>query len=330
MKKLSLSFTNKIKSLYFFISLSFIFSLTATNLQDRYALIAEKAMPAVVTIYALGSNGKRLTTPPGVGSGFFISKDGFIVTNYHVIKGASNFIVKLSNGKKFNGEIIGISKRTDLAVLKIFTKKKVPYLKFADTNKVKIGHYAIAIGSPFTLSQTMTTGIVSFKGRKLGVHYKEDYIQTDAAINPGNSGGPLLDINGNVIGVNNCIIGSGNKNVIGNVGLGFAIDGNLAQIVILYILKSSISPKPYTGITMVESNNSQLPIIINVEKNSPADIAGLKKGDYIIKVGNRNISSIWDVQTTIIAIYEPENVATVSFLRNKKKMRTKIKFGAKK
>jgi serine protease Do len=286
-------------------------------------------MPAVVTIYTVGNNGKKLPTTNGVGSGFLISQDGFIVTNYHVIKDSTRLIVKLANGKKFEGKIVGVSKRTDLAVLKISSRKKLPYLKFADTNKVKIGHYAIAIGSPFTLSQTMTTGIVSFKGRELGIHYKEDYIQTDAAINPGNSGGPLLDINGNVIGVNDCLIGLSNKGAIGNVGLGFAIDANLAKLVILYILKSSNSPKPYTGITMVESKKSQLPIIKSVIKNSPADIAGLKKGDYITRIGNKKISSIWDVKTTIIALYEPNDVAMISFVRNQKEMYTKIKFGAK-
>ena len=201
------------------------FSLRAGELQEKFAAVAEKAMPAVVTVYASGFSRN------GVGSGFLISADGVIVTNFHVIQHADILAVKLADGKQFPSKIIGVSQPTDLAVLRISSKEKLPFLKFADTSKLKIGHYAIAIGSPFALSQTMTTGIVSFKGRKLGLNYQEDYIQTDAAINPGNSGGPLLNINGEVIGVNDCFIAprSAGKSS-GNVGLGFAIDGNLARI----------------------------------------------------------------------------------------------------
>lgn len=191
-----------------------------SSLQEKYVAVAEKAMPAVVTIYSKISRG-ALPQTHCIGSGFLISEDGYIVTNHHVIVHADVLIVKLLDGTNVQAKIVGVSQSTDLAVIKIETRKKLPFLRFANTDKVKIGHYAIAIGSPFSLSQTMTTGIVSYKGRKLGLHYREDYIQTDAAINPGNSGGPLLNIDGEVIGVNDCIIGpQPASNARGNVGVG--------------------------------------------------------------------------------------------------------------
>lgn len=301
-----------------------------TNLQTRYASVAEKAMPAVVTVYSQIYSGAFPQTH-SVGSGFLISEDGYILTNHHVIMNADVLIVKLFDGVNVQAKLVGVSPRTDLAVIKIKTHKKLPYLKFADTNKVKIGHYAIAIGSPFALSQTMTTGIVSYKGRELGLHYREDYIQTDAAINPGNSGGPLLNIEGEVIGVNDCIIGpQAASNTRGNVGLGFAIDGNLARIIVLCILKQNLTEKPYVGITMAEYNKKSPPIVTKVHKNSPAAEAGITVGDYIVKIGGRKVNTIWDVETTVLALYNPGEEAIFTFLRNKKIMSAKVKVGARK
>ncbi len=295
--------------------------------QESFAAIAEKAMPAVVTVYSMTQRGSQLVQK-GVGSGFFISGDGFIVTNYHVIENASSIVVKLSKGETVPAKIIGVSTRTDLAVLKISSRKKVPFLRFADSEKVKIGHYAIAIGSPFSLSQTMTTGIVSYKGRELGLHYREDYIQTDAAINPGNSGGPLLNISGKVIGVNDCILSPSSGK--GNVGIGFAIDGNLAKTVVLSILKSRLPDKPLLGIKMLEYNQYSLPVIAQVYPNTPAAAAGLAAGDCILKIGTRKVPTVWDVTTTVMALYVPGDEAVFTIRRNKKILRTKIKFGSQK
>lgn len=304
--------------------------LSPINLQEKYAAVAERAMPAVVTVYSNIYRGAFLQKH-GVGSGFLISEDGYIVTNHHVIKHADVLIVKLFDGVNVQAKLVGVSPRTDLAVIKIKTRKKLPFLKFADTNKVKIGHYAIAIGSPFSLSQTMTTGIVSYKGRELGLHYREDYIQTDAAINPGNSGGPLLNIDGEVIGVNDCIIGpQAASNARGNVGLGFAIDGNLARIIVLCILKQNLTEKPFVGITMAEYNKKSPPIVTKVLPNSPAAEAGITVGDHILKIGSRKVNTIWDVQTTVLALYNPGEEAIFTFLRNKKIMNTKVKVGSSK
>lgn len=301
--------------------------LSPINLQEKYAAVAERAMPAVVTVYSNIYRGAFLQKH-GVGSGFLISEDGYIVTNHHVIKHADVLIVKLFDGVNVQAKLVGVSPRTDLAVIKIKTQKKLPFLRFADTNKVKIGHYAIAIGSPFSLSQTMTTGIVSFKGRELGLHYKEDYIQTDAAINPGNSGGPLLNIQGEVIGVNDCLIApktAGSSQ--GNIGLGFAIDGNLAKIVVMFILKRNLPEKPYLGAVMTNYNKNSPPIIKRIIKKSPAAMAGLFVGDRILKIDDRKVSTIWDVQTTILALYNPGDRAVFTLLRDKKIRKIKVKLG---
>ena len=309
------------------------FKVSAANnkqilqLQESFAAVAQKAMPAVVTIYSFVRTGTALHQN-GAGSGFFITADGFIVTNFHVIQNADVLAVKLSDGhQNVRAQIVGTSPRTDLAVLKISTAVKLPYLKFADTDKLKIGHHAIAIGSPFALAQTMTTGIVSFKGRKLGLHYKEDFIQTDAAINPGNSGGPLLNIHGEVIGVNDCLIAPpGMADRAGNVGLGFAIDGNLARIMVLYMMKNRLPSKPHLGITMREFNKNSPPVIREVSPGSPAARAGVTPGDRILKIGNRKVYTIEDVLITTIALYSPGDEAVFTLQRGKRVMRKKIRF----
>ncbi len=296
-----------------------------SSLQETYAAIAEKAMPAVLTVYSLRYNGNRLQEN-GIGSGFLISDDGYIVTNYHVIQDANSLMVKLFDGKVAQAKIVGVSQRTDLAVLKISAATRLPFLKFEDTHNVKIGHHAIAIGSPFALSQTMTTGIVSYKGRELGLHYEEDYIQTDAAINLGNSGGSLLNIQGDVIGINDCLIAPQNKSS-GNVGIGFAIDGNLARIVVLSIIKSQFPQKPFIGIRMREFGKKSPPIISEILKQSPAASSDLLAGDFILKIDNKKVSSVWDFQTTILALYSPGDEVFFTFLRNNKEMCTKVKIG---
>ncbi len=312
-----------IKQVFFSIAVALLlcFSLRAGEWQEKFAAVAEKAMPAVVTVYASGFSRS------GVGSGFLISSDGVIVTNFHVIQHADTLAVKLADGKQFPAKIIGVSQPTDLAVLRISSKEKLPFLKFADTSKLKIGHYAIAIGSPFALSQTMTTGIVSFKGRELGLNYQEDYIQTDAAINPGNSGGPLLNINGEVIGVNDCFIAprSAGKSS-GSVGLGFAIDGNLARLVVLTILKSRL-PQPSLGITMPEYHKNSPPVISGVLPKSPAAQAHLAVGDCILKIDRHKVSTIRELKLLVTAVYNPGDEVVITFKRNKKILRTKLKFG---
>lgn len=296
------------------------------KLQEKFAAVAEKAMPAVVTVNSMVSRGGNLQIS-STGSGFFISDDGLVVTNYHVIATGEVTAVKVADGRRVRAKIIGVSQQTDLALLKITAEEKLPYLKFADTGKVKVGHHAIAIGSPFALSQTMTTGIVSFKGRELGLNYQEEYIQTDAAINPGNSGGPLLNIDGEVIGINDCFIAPPSSGkTSGNVGLGFAIDGNLARLVILSIIKSQLPDKPKMGVVMPQYDKNSPPVISKILPDSPAEKAGLSVGDRILKIGDRKVSTIRELQLIISALYTPGDTAVITFLRSGKIKQIRLKF----
>ena len=304
---------------------------TPGQLQDAYAKAAEKALPAVVTVYALQKTGGTFRTA-GVGSGFFVTDDGYIITNYHVIERANALAVKLSTGKLLCAETSGVSQATDLAVLKIDTDgEHCPFLSFSDTKKVKVGHYAMAIGSPFALSQTVTVGIVSHKGRELGLHYKEDYIQTDASINPGNSGGPLLNIDGDVIGVNDCILAPGHEIGAGGcVGIGFAIDGNLAAKVASNIIRRAKKGIPFAGFVMENDEKANLPVVVKVTAGSPAEIAGMKKGDRIMQIGPIPVSSILEAQSAILSNYVPGDTAEFKILRDKGSLKITVQFERRK
>ena len=305
-------------------------SSSPKQLQEMYARVAEKALPAVVTVYSLQSVGSSFRTH-SLGSGFLVSPDGFIVTNFHVIAGADALTVKLATQKVIRARIVGTSQAVDLAVLKIEGKEKFPFLTFSDTRNVKVGHYAIAIGSPFSLAQTVTVGIVSHKGRELGLNYKEDYIQTDASINPGNSGGPLLDIDGNVIGVNDCIISpkryAGTR---GSVGIGFAIDGNLASRIVTKIIRSATVPRAFAGILMRDDEKLKLPVIIKVVAGSPAEQAGLAVGDQILQMDSRSVSSAQEVQAAILNNYVPGDKASFVVRRNGKQIKKTVQFSLRK
>lgn len=293
------------------------------SLQDAYAAIAEKAFPAVVVVGNYQYNGRTFVRT-GVGSGFLVRADGCIATNYHVIKNAAAIAVKLSDNEVVPAKVIASDPDIDLAVIRIYVNRKLPYLKFADTAKVKVGHYAIAIGAPFSLSHTMTTGIVSHKGRKLNGGYYEDYIQTDAAVNPGNSGGPLLDITGKVIGINSCIISPDGQS---NAGIGFAIDGNLAKKRIDAMIRSSSKSRPIAGFGMRDTNPpGQGAQISRVIKNSPAEKAGLRIGDVIVKIDNRPTANIYDVQSVILNYYNQGDTADFIFIRNGKILKAKVRF----
>ena len=318
------------KLLFIVLLMMFAFALYAgagspLQMQEAYAAVAQKAMPAVVTVYNLKYVHGNYSLN-GTGSGFFVSKQGHIVTNFHVIVQADAWAVKLADGNVMSAAIVGVSQDTDLAVLKVSGKRSFPYLKFADTRKVKVGHYAIAIGSPFSLSQTMTTGVVSHKGRALGKHFQEDYIQTDASINPGNSGGPLLNITGEVIGVNDCILSPGNRSDSpGSIGIGFAIDGNLASRVVKKIINTLQKTMPFAGIVLEGSTE-----ITKVLPKSPAARAKLKAGDVIIQIDNKKVVNTAEIQKIIISFYNPGDSAVFIIKRNGKLLKKTIKFDSAK
>ncbi len=290
------------------------------SLQASYAKVAEKAFPAVVVVLNYQYNWMRVLSEASYGSGFFVRSDGVLVTNYHVIEGALVLGVRLLDGTLLPATVIGTSKSTDIAVLKVDVKKDVPFLRFADTSKLKVGHHAIAIGAPLSLSHTMTTGVVSFKGRKLGVNNNEDYIQTDASINPGNSGGPLLNIDGEVIGVNDCGIMPGGK---GSIGLNFAIDAKLVQ----RILELALKERPRIGMVVEELPKGGKGIqVVDVFKGSAAEAAGLKPGDVIIRVDRTAIRDISEFEAVVLTNFSPGDSTTMEVVRNGQKRLLKLTF----
>lgn len=294
------------------------------SLQESYAKVAEKAFPAVVVILNCQYNGCGDLRHIANGSGFFVRNDGVLVTNYHVIEGADVLGVRLLDGKLLPASVIGTSKATDIAVLKVAVEGKVPYLQFADTSKVKVGHCTIAIGAPLSLSHTMTTGVVSFKGRKLGVNNYEDFIQTDASINPGNSGGPLLNIDGLVIGVNNCAIMPGGN---GSIGLNFAIDAKLVQRILGTLLNKGLKERPRIGMTVEELPEGGKGVkVTTVFKNFAAEAAGIKVGDIITAIDNTPVQDIFHFQAFVLTNFSSGDSAMVDITREGKKRRLRLIF----
>ena len=230
------------------------------------------------------------------GSGF-IFEDGLVMTNAHVINGSDKVIVGLTNGQKLNAKLIGLDPFTDLAVLKIEGKGPWPVAKLGDSTTIKVGDWAIAVGNPFGLENTVTLGIISNLKRnvtELGIYDKKlDLIQTDAAINPGNSGGPLLNSNGEVIGINT-LIRSGP-----GAGLSFAIPINKAKEIAYQLINTGKVIHPMIGISLIDENNfdtNNIAVKVGyVVPNSPAEKSGIKINDIIIKVGNKDIETASDV-----------------------------------
>lgn len=249
-----------------------------------------------------------------LGSGFIISEDGYLVTNYHVIKDASEIVVKLTNKKEYKGDevkIIGTDQRTDVALLKIQRKNKFPYLKFGDSDKIRVGDWAIAVGNPFNLEGTVTVGVISAKGRSNiplaeGPDF-QSFLQTDAAINPGNSGGPLVDIHGEVIGINTAITSTTG----GNIGIGFAIPINLAKTVIEELKNKGKITRGYLGVYLQDVTEDikqglGLPslegvLISEVIGNTPASRAGLESGDVVLEFDGKKTVDVQSFRIQVAA-----------------------------
>jgi serine protease Do len=301
---------------------------SARAIQDEFAAVAEKSTPAVVVVrtgrhinrrvrtgdtyedlynYYYGQEQvRRQLVPTGQGSGFFVNADGYILTNYHIVKEQDYFRVTLYDGREFDAALAGEDPLSDLALLRIDAAgEKFPYLTFADSDKVKPGHWAIAIGAPFNLSYTVTVGVVSFNRRTVGMNPHENFIQADVSINPGNSGGPLLDIDGKVIGVNDFILSPQG----GNIGLSFAIAGNLAQRIYEDLINYGKVERSWVGIGMAE-----LPAAVKKEyklthgvvlnqlyRNSPAHQGGLRTGDIILEVDGQKVQQLNMVRLQILS-----------------------------
>ncbi len=277
------------------------------------AAAVEKTGPAVVRIDSTRDSirGRRTTESRGVGSGFIIDSNGTILTNAHVVKGASKVRVTLGDGRNLMGEVVGLDDLTDVAVVKV-SANNLPKVEIGNSENLKPGEWAIAIGNPLGLDNTVTAGIISGTGRSSGVIGAADkrvrFIQTDAAINPGNSGGPLLNQRGEVVGINTAIIGSAQ-------GLGFAIPINQAQKISSQLIAGKQVAHPYLGVRMatltsdlkedlsrelnlsLSANNGI--VIVDVARNSPAAKAGLRPGDVIQQIDGQSVKTADDVQTAV-------------------------------
>ncbi|MBN2419995.1 MAG: trypsin-like peptidase domain-containing protein, partial [Deltaproteobacteria bacterium] len=224
----------------------------------------------------------------GLGSGFIIDKDGYILTNNHVVEGAQKIVVTLSTDEKeYEAEVIGRDPKTDLALIRVDANLDVEPLSLGNSDDIKVGDWVVAIGSPFGLGHTVTAGIVSAKYRRIGIGAYDDFIQTDASINPGNSGGPLLSIEGKVIGINSAIFSQSG----GNVGIGFAIPVNMVKDLLPQLKKGKVV-RGWLGV-VIQEITPDLKEMLGLEKNagalvsdvsedSPAADAGIKRGDVII------------------------------------------------
>jgi serine protease Do len=270
--------------------------------------------------------------PPhrGVGSGVIVDARGFVLTNHHVIERADEIELTLADGRIFKGMVIGRDPKTDLAMVKVDADQELPTAVLGDSDKVKVGQWAMAIGNPFGLGHSLTVGVISGVGRgDLGLSTFEDYIQTDAAINPGNSGGPLLNIRGEVIGINTAI------NPVGR-GIGFAIPINMAKEVMQQLVENGRVVRGYLGVVIqtlspelagkfeVAENGGVL--VGDILRGSPAENAGLKRGDVILDFAGRPVQKMQELQR-LVAGTRPGTPVRLKVLRDRQEQLVALEIG---
>ena len=342
----------------FFIFFYFFFNIegNSKDAPSSFADLAEKLMPSVVNIsttqtITTTSNPFPFEFPPGspfedmfkefgtpqkrkasaLGSGFIIDEKGIVITNNHVIQGAEDIFVRVNGNKEYEATIIGADPLSDIAVLQIKSNDKFISVKFGDSNKARIGDWVIAIGNPFGLGGTVTSGIISARNRNIGMSRYEDFIQTDASINVGNSGGPLFNMDGDVIGINTAILGQS-----GSIGIGFSIPSNNAKKVIDQLIKYGETKRGWLGvrIQIVTKEIADLEkldkprgaLVASVADGSPSDKAGILAGDIIIEFDGELINQMKELPL-IVAQTEVGKTVTVKLWRNKKEISKKITLG---
>ena len=308
--------------------------------------IAKKQNPAVVFItsktkfqpakgndrqFAPPFKGGPFTPPPlpgnGTGTGFIIDHEGYILTNNHVVKGADTIKVNLQNEKEYEARLVGSDPKTDVALIKIVKKNgehiSFPFISMGNSEKVEVGEWVVAIGNPFGLSHTVTTGVVSAKGRNIGSGPYDEFIQTDASINPGNSGGPLLNMDGDVIGINTAIFsGSG-----GNVGIGFALPINMAKAILGDLKEKGKVTRGWLGVMIqritpelqesFKLKNASGALVSDLVPNGPADLGGMKRGDVITRFDGVEIASMETLPKQVASI-KPGKSVKVEVIREGK------------
>jgi Do/DeqQ family serine protease len=244
----------------------------------------------------------------GLGSGVIISSDGFILTNNHVVEGATEIEVALNDSRKAPAKVIGTDPETDLAILKI-ALDRLPVITLGNSDGLQVGDQVLAIGNPFGVGQTVTSGIVSALGRnQLGINTFENFIQTDAAINPGNSGGALVDVDGNLMGINTAIYSRSG----GSMGIGFAIPVSTAKLVLEGIVKDGVVTRGWIGVEPADLSPELMEtfgvkahkgvLITGVLQNGPAAQAGVKPGDVVVAVGDKDVANVSELLSTVAAL----------------------------
>ncbi len=334
------------------------FSLAqAKPVPDSFADLAEKLMPSVVNISTTQTikttaNPFPFQFPPGspfgemfkdyerpterqassLGSGFIIKEDGIVITNNHVIANAEDILIRIGD-KEYKAEVIGADPYMDLAVLKMNTKNKFKPVSFGDSNKSRVGDWVVAIGNPFGLGGTVTSGIISARNRQIGLTRYEDFIQTDASINQGNSGGPLFNLKGEVIGINTAIIAPGQS---GSIGIGFAIPANAASNVIDQLIEFGETKRGWLGVRIQEVTKEiadveklkkpEGALVASVGQNSPADKSGIKAGDIILEFDGKKINTMKKLPN-VVASTEVGKSVELKIWRNKKLISKRLTLG---
>ena len=344
------------KLLIFFVFTNLILLNTARSAPNSFADLAERLMPSVVNIsttqtVTTNSNSFPFQFPPGspfedmfkdfgtpqerqayaLGSGFIIDEKGIVITNNHVIQNAEDILVRVNGDEEYKAKIIGKDPLSDIAVLQIEADEKFIPVKFGDSDKSRIGDWVIAIGNPFGLGGTVTSGIISARNRSIGLARYEDFIQTDASINQGNSGGPLFNMNGDVIGINTAILGQS-----GSIGIGFAIPSNSAVKVINQLIEFGETKRGWLGVRIqivtkeiAEAEELDKPrgaLIVSVADGSPSDKGGIIAGDIILEFDGKLINEMKELPL-IVAQTEVGKTVNVKVWRNKREVIKKITLG---
>ena len=346
----------KLVILTFILAFSFSVQSNSKSVPASFADLAERLMPSVVNISTTQtvkttSNPFPFQFPPGspfedmfkefgtpqerkssaLGSGFIIDEKGVVVTNNHVIQNAEDIIVRVNGDKDYKAKVIGADPLSDIAVLQLETKDKFTPVSFGDSDKARIGDWVIAIGNPFGLGGTVTSGIISARNRSIGLSRYEDYIQTDASINSGNSGGPLFDMNGDVIGINTAILGRN-----GSIGIGFSIPANDAKIVIEQLIEFGETKRGWLGVRIQDVTQEIADVekldeprgalVASVAENSPSEKGGIKAGDIILEFNGVRINQMKELPA-IVAKTKVGTRVKVKVWRNKKEITKNILLG---
>ena len=340
MMNLKLPKTGVLLVLFLLAPLQFSRAGVLDQVEQELVSLADKVRPAVVSLSpyiakgAVGQGLPRKGRPANAGSGvIFDAKKGLIVTNSHVVRNVLKILVTFKDGNKIVGEVLGIDEDTDLAVVQVPNNHPLTAVKFADSSKVKIGQLVVAVGNPYGLNDTTTFGIVSgLKRENVNLSRYEDFIQTDASINPGNSGGPLLNIKGEVIGINTAIINYAQS-------IGFSIPSNMVSHIVTQLVEHGEVHRGWLGVgidpitdVLAEKNNVKrgVGVIVNsVFEGDPAHLAGLKVGDIILKIGGVKIDSPNSL-IRIIGTISPGQTINLDILRKGKRNLIPVKLESKK